>query len=72
MLLYFSLYFHQAVGKISIAFIIIATSAMTLNTVPGIQNVDYMGNTVDNPKLAVIEKICIAWFALEYTLRFIG
>ena len=42
---------------------------MTLNTIPAIQHRDADGNLIDNPKLALIEAVCISWFTLEYLLR---
>merc|ERR1712062_623976 len=33
---------------------------------------DADGNTIDNPTLALIETICIAWFTLEYFIRLAG
>ena len=42
---------------------------MTLNTIPAIQHRDSDGNLIDNPKLALIEAVCISWFTLEYLLR---
>ncbi len=45
---------------------------MTLNTIPSIQHRNIEGEPIDNPKLALIEAICISWFTIEYLLRFAG
>jgi hypothetical protein len=45
---------------------------MTLNTVPSVQHRNAEGEAIDNPKLALIEAICISWFTIEYLLRFAG
>ena len=62
----------KVISVISIAFVVVSTVGMTLNTMPAIQHRDEEGNPEDNPKLALIEAVCISWFTIEYLLRFAG
>ena len=69
-------------------FVVISTVGMCLNTMHAFQHTDLRGiqdfviilrfyisspgKPLDNPKLALIESVCISWFTLEYLLRFAG
>ena len=51
---------------------VLSTAGMTANTIPSVAIMDEDGNPQDNPKLAMIEAVCIMWFTIEYLLRLAG
>ena len=52
--------------------VLISTIILCINTHPDLQTIDKDGSKGDNPHLANIELICIAWFTFEYLTRLIS
>ncbi|ESO06431.1 hypothetical protein HELRODRAFT_94060 [Helobdella robusta] len=59
----------RVVAIVSVAFIVLSTVSLTLNSLPILHEVDQDGHLIDNKYLAGIEAACICWFTLEYLLR---
>ena len=60
------------VSKTSLAFVIISTVVMCLETVGSLQGEDEMGNKTENIVLVTLEAFASIWFTLEYFLRLAG
>ena len=57
------------VSYISMMFVVVSTIGMSLNTLQGLKVINNDEELQNNPMLEQIEAVCIAWFTLEYFLR---
>ena len=62
----------KMISLLSIGLVLISTLGMCLNTFPWMQSKDVNGEPVDNPKLALVEAICISYFTVEFLIRLAG
>merc|ERR1712038_199374 len=62
----------KVVSVISLSFVFVSIVGMVISTLPALQYQARDGSMVENPWLSLIETISIAWFTLEYFLRFAG
>ena len=56
----------------SVSLVLISTIGMCFNTFPWMQIMDVNGEPVDNPKLALVEAVCISYFTIEFLVRLAG
>ena len=61
----------QVISVLSTIFVSVSIVGMTISTLPSLQY-EVNGQTIDNPSLAMVETVCIAWFTLEYFIRLAG
>ena len=62
----------KMVSILSVSLVLISTVGMCFNTFPWMQIKDIHGDPVDNPKLALVEAVCISYFTVEYLFRLAG
>ena len=62
----------KIVSILSVSLVLISTVGMCFNTFPWMQIKDIHGEPVDNPKLALVEAVCISYFTVEYLFRLAG
>ena len=59
----------KILSLISIGLVLASLVGMCLNTFTWLQTEDINGKPADNPKLALVEAVCIAYFTVEFLLR---
>jgi len=62
----------KMISLLSIGLVLVSTVGMCLNTFDWMQAKDIHNQPVDNPKLALIEAVCISYFTIEFLLRLAG
>ena len=62
----------KIVSIVSVSLVLISTIGMCFNTFSWMQIKDINGQPVDNPKLALVEAVCISYFTIEFLMRLAG
>ena len=62
----------KVLSLVSIGLVLVSLVGMCLNTFTWLNAEDVNGDPVDNPKLALVEAICISYFTIEFLLRWAG
>ena len=62
----------KCVSIFSVTLVLISTMGMCINTFTWMQIKDINGDPVDNPKLALVEAVCISYFTIEFLCRLAG
>ncbi|XP_005997587.1 potassium voltage-gated channel subfamily S member 3a [Latimeria chalumnae] len=65
---------HSLFGKIfavcSLSVVLISIVAMCIHSMPEFQHVDTSDRELEDPILSAVEIVCIAWFTIEFVVRF--
>ena len=59
------------VSMMSMMFVLVSTVGMSMSTMRSFKVLDDAGEPQNNPLLELIEAVCIAWFTLEFFIRFL-
>lgn len=62
----------RVIALFSCAIVLISIALFCIETLPEFQEKDESGETKDHDVFFTIEAVCIAWFTLEYAIRFLS